>query len=110
MTPSSYGVQSILTPGPPTEEQATPPAQPIQPVCSASTRGAPSLWFQAPDLGPAHLAVLDEANQVFKAVVAEEGGLQHWPVLARQHHGDGICGGVKGQPRQASCQQHLWSA
>lgn len=56
-TPSSYGVQSVLTPGPPTEEQATPPApgcSPVQPICSASTRGAPSLRFQAPDpgLGP----------------------------------------------------------
>ena len=60
----------------------------------------PASGVQAPHpgLGPAHLAVLDEANKVFKAIVAEEGGLQHWPVLTCQHHGDGVCGEVKGQP------------
>lgn len=44
-----------------------------------------------------HLAVLDKASEVFKAIVAEEGGLENWPVLADQHHGDGICGRGKGE-------------
>lgn len=50
-----------------------------------------------PRLGPTHLAVLNEPSEVFKAIVAEEGGLQHWPVFTCQHHGDGICRSVKGQ-------------
>lgn len=71
---------------------------------------APGLQALRPSPGPAHLAVLDETSKVFKAIVAEEGGLQHWPVLACQHHGDGICGRVKGQPCLIPFQQHLQSA
>lgn len=102
-THSSSGYRAILSSGPPTALQAIPPAALLQAgaaqVCSAAP-GSPSLWFQpsTPSMGPAHLAVLDEANKVFKAVVAEEGGLEHWPVLTRQHQGDGVCGGSRISP------------
>lgn len=87
------GTSLVQAPGPPTEHSHSH-------VCSAATWDVcvippGSQVFHAPRRNPTHLAVLDEANKMLKAIVAKEGGLQHWPVLTCQHHGDGICAGVE---------------
>lgn len=119
-SPSLWGSERSSAPGPPTTLHAIPPATLPQPGAAHVYSVAPRHPHVAPQPpvsrpsthtpSPAHLAVLDEANEMFKAIVAEEGGLEHWPVLAGQHHGDGVCGGVEGQSCPIPSQQYLQSA
>lgn len=100
MTPSSWG-QSILMPGPPTEEQATPtsPSHPAR-LLQHPHMVPPNIRFQALTLGPAHCLTpfLDRAEircskQLLLRKVACSTGQS-----SRPHHWDGICGGPRSAP------------